>query len=308
MLEELLHQRGDLAGPQRELFQQLDAAAAAAADGEAKLFLFLLGLGAAKAVPVGVVPRQHLADGAQVQRDTLADGPLVGHPLVGADLHRPVEGEVPIIDLLEDLDGALKAVVALEHLGPEDLAGDFDLLGQGDFLLAGEQGDLAHLGQVHPDRVIDPLGGRLGELGFEVQVDLFAVFVADDFDDFFLGGDLLLLGRPGLGAFGKFADVGLVDELDAHLVDHHKERIEFVGAYDLVGQLFVQLLVGQIAARGAHVEQGADAEVHLLLRAGADQRRIHHRFFNAFLDAHTSPITLPARWCGPAASFSRCLG
>ena len=145
----------------------------------------------------------------QVQRDALADGALVGLVLGGADLHRPVERQVAVVHLLEDLDRRLKAVVALEHLRAENLAGDFDLLGQGDFLLAGEQGDLAHLGEVHADRVVDPLGRSLGQLGLEVQVDLLFVLqllsrLAGD------GGGALGLGGLRRGGLRLAAGAALV--------------------------------------------------------------------------------------------------
>ena len=113
----------------------------------------------------------------EVQRDALADRALVGLVLGGADLHRAVERQIAVVDLLEDLDRALKAVVDLQHLRAENLAGDFDLLGQRDFLLAGEQRDLAHLREVHPHRIVDALGRCLGQLLFEVEIDFFFVLV-----------------------------------------------------------------------------------------------------------------------------------
>ena len=137
-------------------------------------------LGFAQGVPVVAVAAEHLANRFQVQRNALADGALVGVVLGGGDFHRPVEGKIAVVHLLENFNGALKAVIAFEHLGAENLAGDFDLLGQGNFLLAGEQGNLAHLGQIHAHRIVDALGGSLGQFGFEIQVDLFAVLVLDD--------------------------------------------------------------------------------------------------------------------------------
>ena len=113
---ELLHQRRDLAGAERKLFQQLHAAAAAAADGQAQLVLILLALGFAQAVPVVAVAAEHLADRFEVQRNALADGALVGLVLGGADFHRAVEGEIAVIDLLENFHGRLKAVIAFQHL------------------------------------------------------------------------------------------------------------------------------------------------------------------------------------------------
>ncbi len=47
-----------------------------------------------------------------------------------------VEGQVAGVDALQGFDDLTEGVIALEHLAAEALAGDLDLLGQGDFLLA----------------------------------------------------------------------------------------------------------------------------------------------------------------------------
>ena len=125
-------------------------------------------------------------------RNALPDGALVGHAFIGADFHRAVEGEIAVIDLLEDFHGRLEAVIALQYLGAEDFAGDFDLLRQGDFLLAGEQGNFAHLREIHAHRIVDALGGCFGKLGLEIEVDCFIIIV------FFGGAFLVGLGRLGL--------------------------------------------------------------------------------------------------------------
>ena len=69
----------------------------------------------------------------QVVRHPLED--LVLFEVLGQrHLDGAVEGQVAGVDALERLDDLLQGAVALQHLAAEALAGDFDLLGQGDFL------------------------------------------------------------------------------------------------------------------------------------------------------------------------------
>ena len=87
----------------------------------------------------------------QVVRHALED--LVLLEVLGQrHLDGAVEGQVAGVDALERLDDLPQGVIAFEHLAAEALAGDLDLLGEGDFLLALEQRDLAHLREVHAHR------------------------------------------------------------------------------------------------------------------------------------------------------------
>jgi hypothetical protein len=178
------------------------------------------------------------------------------------------------IRLLQNLDGRVEAVVGFQDLAAEDLAGDFDLLGEADFFFAGQERDLAHLGEIHSDRVVDALGSGFCQFlgkGFEVDfiIVLFVFALGDD-----VGIDLgrglgrgrlegrdldldrrLDLRRLGVGlvrglggAFGlELVDVRVVDELDAHLVDRHQQRVELVGRHHLVRQPLIEFLVRQIS-------------------------------------------------------------
>jgi hypothetical protein len=65
----------------------------------------------------------------------------------------------------------------------------------------------------------------VSQLGVEIEIDLLALIVFDDFFHLLLGG---LLGTHPRRLL-IFVDVGFVDELDAHLVDHHQKRIKLVG-------------------------------------------------------------------------------
>ena len=118
-----------------------------------------------------------VGEGGQVVRHPAEDLVLL-QVLGDGDLHGPVEGQLAVVDLLEDVDDQAEGVVALQDLAAEPLAGDLDLLGQADLLVAGEQGDLAHLRQVHPDRVVDPPGDLVEVLGGQLAV-VVVVLVVD---------------------------------------------------------------------------------------------------------------------------------
>ena len=79
------------------------------------------------------------------------------------DAHRAVERQLLCVHVLEDLHRFARGIIALEHLATEDHAGRLDLLRQANFFLAREQGNRAHLREVHADRVVDPLRTLLGE-------------------------------------------------------------------------------------------------------------------------------------------------
>ena len=67
-------------------------------------------------------------------------------------------------------------------------------LARRDFLFAGEKRDLAHLRQVHANRIVDALGGGLGEFFVEVEVDFLFFFILVD------GGFVFGRNRSGLSA------------------------------------------------------------------------------------------------------------
>src|SRR6185437_16830380 len=68
-----------------------------------------------------------------------------------------------------------------------------------------------------------------------------------------------------LAGLAEFADVLLVDEADAHLIDHHQQRVELVGRNNLVGQALVKLFVGEIPTRSAKLQKNIDAFVGFFL-------------------------------------------
>ena len=144
------------------------------------------------------------------------------------DLDSPIEGEITLVDLLEHVDDQGQGEVALEHLAAELFAGDLDLLGEVDLLFPGEQGNLAHLGQVHANRIVDSsrdvfeVLGR--ELGFLVLEGLLGQVVV---------GLVIQISRGQQAGFRLV----LVDQLDAHLVERLEQAVDALGARRLVGQI-----------------------------------------------------------------------
>jgi hypothetical protein len=212
---------------------------------------------------------------------------LVGHSFIGADFHGPIEGEIPVVDLLKDFRRRLQAVIAFQYLRAENFPCDFDFLRQPDFLLARQQRDFAHLREIHPDGVVDALGRGLGQFRFEIQIERFIIVIFINDDLLFLGArraalkrlhglgggflagfkrGLLRLGR-GAAGFRELGHVRVVDETDSHLVDHHQQRIELVRRNDFIGKPLVQLVVGEVSAGSSKVQESLHAQVNLFLRA-----------------------------------------
>ncbi len=166
-----------------------------------------------------------------------------------------VERKLALVDLLEDVDDQGQGEVALEHLAAEPLAGDLDLLGQVDLLVAGQERDLAHLGQIHPDRVVDAprdLVEILGrQLGFLVLQRLL---------------DQIIVGLVIEVARGEEATLRLVlvDQLDAHLVESLEQAVDAFGARRLVRQIVVHLVEGQESATFAQFEERLEALIQLV--------------------------------------------
>ena len=191
--------------------------------------------------------------GHQVVRHAAQD--LVFLQVLGdRDLHGAVERELAFVDLLEHVDDQRQGKMALEHLAAELLAGDLDPLGQVDFLLAGQQGNFTHLGQIHANRIVDPPGDLVEVFGRELGF-------------LFLG----LLGRIVVGLVieitrgeqAAFRFV-LVDELDAHFVERLEQAMDALRARRLVGQIVVDLVKRQESATFAQIEKRFESLVQLV--------------------------------------------
>ena len=105
---------------------------------------------------------------------------LIGH----GNLHGAVERQIAFVDAAQHLHRRLHHVVAFQHLVAEPGAGKLDLLRQGNFLLPGQQRNLAHLRQVHAHRIVGPrfvvLDPGQQIVGGDVQLGIVLFIVVED--------------------------------------------------------------------------------------------------------------------------------
>ena len=177
-------------------------------------------------------------------RRLLGLGAFVG----GFEIDDVAEQNLAFVQLIAPDDDGLEGEGAFAQAGDHRLAAGLDALGDGDFALARQQLDRAHLAQVHADRIVGALG-RLGARGG--------------------GGDG---GRRGDGAAAAFFLVGLVgaggllgflaflgvDDVDAHVGQHRHRVFDLLGGHLLRRQHRVQLVIGDVAARLAGLQQLLD--------------------------------------------------
>ena len=101
-----------------------------------------------------------------------------------------------------------------------------DALGDFDFALAGEQGNGAHLAEVHADGVVGLLEGS----GREIELYVVGLFAG-----------------LGLVLFAIAGELVAGEHIDALGVDGGEKVIEIVGGGDVAGQEVVDLAVGEIS-------------------------------------------------------------
>jgi hypothetical protein len=148
-------------------------------------------------------------------------------------------GAAPIFSALRQhfVDGGRAGGDGLHHV----LQAIFDALGDLDLALAGEQLDRAHLAHVHAHRVggATEFGVDRGQRGLGL---FFGVFVGRGHR----GG---VRNQQGLGIRG------LVVDRDAHVVERADDRFDRLGVDHVIGQVVVDLDVGQEAAFLAQLDQ-----------------------------------------------------
>ena len=142
------------------------------------------------------------------------------------------------VELVAPDDDGLEGQRAFAEARDHRLAAGLDALGDGDFALARQQLDRAHLAQIHAHRIVGAVGrlflgrgrgdGRAGLLGKLVGV--------------FLG-----VGRRRL-ALGLFARLVVLDDIDAHVGEHGHGVLDLLGGHFLRRQHRVQFVHGHIAA------------------------------------------------------------
>ena len=180
--------------------------------------------------------------------------PPVGHPAldlgralaVGAGIGRleidDVAQENPALDeLVAPDDDRLEGQRALAEARDHRLAAGLDALGDGDFALAGQKLDRAHLAQVHAHRIVGAVGrllrgfadhdGAAGEVSTRSPPSASSSSAA--------------IGR----AVGGLALLGLLgfDDVDAHLGQLAEHVLDLLRGELLGGQNLVQLVIGDVA-------------------------------------------------------------
>lgn len=117
------------------------------------------------------------------------------------------EGEFSAANFFDGVDSDCKSVVGFEDMPPHAFASDFDLLGEEDFAVAGQQWDVAHLTEIHADGI----AGRESR-GFRAKECAGCFFGLGLFDFFFDG-------------FRVELDIGVFDEVEAFFVEGNNEAV-----------------------------------------------------------------------------------
>ena len=142
------------------------------------------------------------------------------------------------VELVAPDDDGLEGQRALAQARDHRLAAGLDALGDGDFALARQQLDRAHLAQIHAHRIVGAVGRLLlGGRGGDGRAGLLGKLV----------GVLLGVGGGRLG-FGLLAVLVVLDDVDAHVGEHRHDVLDLLGGHFLRGQHRVQLVHGDIAA------------------------------------------------------------
>ena len=147
--------------------------------------------------------------------------------------------DLAFVELVAPDDDGLEGERAFAEAGDHRLAAGLDALGDGDFALARQQLDRAHLAQIHAHGIVGALR-RLVLLGrrraaWSVDLDELAVPVSSSSSSSF-GGLLVGLGFLGL------------DDVDAHLVEHREDVLDLVGGHLLGRQHALIWSMGDVAA------------------------------------------------------------
>ncbi len=161
------------------------------------------------------------------------------------EIHQAVDDVVDLELVLFDLGGEVEDLRDRHRAGRDRhdhvLQALFDPLGDLDLAFAGQELDRAHFAHVHAHRV-----GRAAEFRVERRCRGFGGFLVD-----VVGGS----GRRRFGHQQLFGVGGLVVDLDPHVVDHGDDAFDLLGVEDVVGQMVVDLGVGQVASLLAEHDQ-----------------------------------------------------
>ena len=176
------------------------------------------------------------------------------------------EEDFSFVELVTPDDNGLEGERALAQAGDHGFAAGLNALGDGDFALAREQLDRAHLAQIHAHGIVGAFG-RFFLLGGRQRLRL-------RLDD--LGAGILVVivgfvGRllVGVGLFG-------LDDVDAHFIEHRIDVLDLVGGHLAGRHDFVDLVDGDVAALLGGLDHLLDAGIGEIEKR---QRRVRRAFF-----------------------------
>ncbi len=177
------------------------------------------------------------------------------------------EEDFSFVELVAPDDDGLEGERAFAEARDHRLAAGLDALGDGDFALAREQLDRAHLAQIHAHGIVGALG-RLFLLGGGERLGL-------GLDD--LGAGVLVIVVVGLVlVLGVVVGFLGLDDVDAHLVEHRVDVLDLVGGDLAGGHHLVDLVDGDIAALLGGLDHLLDAGIGEIEKR---QRLIGRAFF-----------------------------
>ena len=142
------------------------------------------------------------------------------------------------VELVAPDDDGLEGQRALAEARDHRLAAGLDALGDGDFALARQKLDRAHLAQIHAHRIVGAVGRLLlGGRGGDGRAGLLGKLVG------------VFLGVGGASARPRpLRRLVVLDDVDAHVGEHRHGVFDLLGGHFLRGQHRVQLVHGDIAA------------------------------------------------------------
>ena len=188
------------------------------------------------AVAVAIGCGQRLAVGADGRRQQRVHVVLgVGAGIGRFEIDDVAKEDLSLVEFVAPDDDGLEGQRAFAQARDHRLAAGLDALGDGDFALARQQFDRAHLAQIHADGIVGALAG-LGLLDFGDGL-------LRDLDQFVVG---LVLGLF-LVLFLAVGVLGLGD-VDAHVGEHRHDVLDLLGRGGVGRQHFVELIEGHEAA------------------------------------------------------------
>ena len=170
------------------------------------------------------------------------------------------------VELVAPDDDGLEGERAFAEARDHRLAAGLDALGDGDFALARQQFDRAHLAQIHAHGIVGALGGFFLLGGCErLRLDL---------DD--LGAGILIVVVGLVLVLGVVVGFLGLDDVDAHLVEHRVDVLDLVGGDLAGGHHLVDLVDGDVAALFRGLDHLLDAGIGEIEKR---QRLIGRAFF-----------------------------